>query len=166
MYRNNYLLNYRKYIEAKKIHASLQQAETDYMLRRDSMSQHNKEEKAQDSLEELKHANERRIEELLRINNRYVRTQRHLEENSDIASLDQIKHSFEIQGEREARMENLKNIIAYGKHENVDEVQNLKRNLEFTDHYLQHHDAHMDDSTLQNTKEKQEHRKDQLKFLD
>lgn len=130
------------------------------------MSHHKKEAKAQDSLEELKRANERRIEELLRINNRYVRTQRHLEENSDIASLDQIKHSFEIQSEREARMENLKNIIAYGRHENVDEIQNLKRNLEFTDHYLQHHGGHMDEATRQNTMEKQEHRKEQLEFLD
>ncbi|HYF75001.1 MAG TPA: hypothetical protein VD757_00320 [Candidatus Nitrosocosmicus sp.] len=129
------------------------------------MSHHKKEMKANDSIEELKHANDRRIEELLKISNRYVRTQRHLEENSDIARLDQIKHSFRIQGEREARMENLKNIIAYGKHEHVDEAENLKRNLEFTDHYLQHHGAHMDESTLQSTREKQEHRKEQLDFL-
>ena len=137
----------------------------DYILRRVSMTHHKKEVKAKDSLEELKHTNERRIEELLKISNRFVRTQRHLEENSDIARLDQIKHSFEIQGEREARMENLKNIIAYGKHEQVDEIQNLKRKLEFTEHYLQHHSAHMDDNTLQDTKEKQEHRKEQLNFL-
>lgn len=130
------------------------------------MSHHKKEVKARDSLEELKHANDRRIEELLRISNRFVRTQRHLEENSDIARLDQIKHSFEIQDEREARMENLKNIIAYGIHEQVDEVENLKRNLEFTDHYLQHHEAHMDDSTLNNTRTKQEHRKRQLSDID
>lgn len=138
----------------------------DYILRRDSMSGHKKELKAKDSIEELKYANDRRIEELLKISNRFVRTQRHLEENSDIARLDKIKHSFEIQDEREARMENLKNIIAYGKHEQVDEVQNLKRNLEFTDHYLQHHRGHMDDGTLQNTKTKQEHRKEQLSFID
>lgn len=138
----------------------------DYMIRRDSMSYHNEESKAQDSIEELKLANDRRIEELLKINNRYVRTQRHLEENSDIARLEQIKHSFEIQGEREARMENLKNIIAYGKHEDVDEVKNLKRKLEFTDHYLQHHKDHIDGSTLQNTQTKQEHRKEQLNFID
>jgi hypothetical protein len=136
------------------------------MIRRDSMSNHKQESKAKDSIEEIKLANDRRIEALLKINNRFVRTQRHLEENSDIASLDQIKHSFEIQDEREARMENLKNIIAYGKHEQVDEVGNLKRNLEFTDHYIQHHRDHMDDNTLQNSKTKQEHRKEQLNFID
>lgn len=130
------------------------------------MSNHKQESKAKDSMEEQKLANDRRIEELLKISNRFVRTQRHLEENSDIASLDQIKHSFEIQDEREARMENLKNIIAYGKHEQVDEVGNLKKNLEFTEHYIQHHMDHMDENTLQNSKLKQEHRKGQLNFID
>ncbi len=130
------------------------------------MSHHKQEAKAKDSAEELKLANDRRIEELLKINNRYVRTQRHLEENSDIARLDQTKHSFEIQDEREARMENLKNIIAYGRHEDVDEVRNLKRKMEFTNHYLQHHEDHMDESTLHNTEAKQAHRKEQLNFID
>lgn len=129
------------------------------------MNRKNEETKAADSTEELKQTNERRIEELLRINNRYVRTERHLEENSDIASLDQLKHSFEIQGEREARMENLKNIIAHGVHEQVDEVENLKQSIEYTDHYLQHHSGHMNPKLLQCTTEKQEHRKEQLKRL-
>lgn len=130
------------------------------------MSHQKREIKAKDSADELKLANERRIEELLRLDNRYVRTQRHLEENSDIASLEQIKHSFEIQDEREERMENLKNIIAYGKHEQVDEVDNLKRNLEFTDHYIQRHKDHMDEATLENSRAKQEHRKGQLQSID
>lgn len=130
------------------------------------MTHQKQESKAKDSMDELRNANERRVEELLRINNRYVRTQRHLEENSDIARLDQIRHSFKIQDERKARMENLKNIIAYGKHGDVDEVRNLKRNLEYTNHYLEHHKGHIDGDTLQNTQSKQEHRKEQLSFID
>lgn len=122
--------------------------------------------KSLDSVDELRHANERRIEELLRINNRYVRTQRHLEQNSRIASLDQLKHSFRLQQEREAQMENLKNIIAYGKHEQVDATENLRRNLEYTNHYIQHHQGHMDEEHLKKTEEKQEHRREQLRFLD
>lgn len=121
--------------------------------------------KSKDSKDELKLANERRIEELLDINNRYVRTQRHLEDNSSIASLGQLEHSFEIQKEREARMENLKDIIAYGKHEGEDEGQILRKRIEYTDHYLQHHSGHMDTATLQNTKEKQAHRKEHLDSL-
>lgn len=129
------------------------------------MSSHKQESKARDSAEELKLANERRVDALMKISNRYVRTQRHLEENSDIASLEQLKHSFKIQDEREARMENLKNIIAYGKHDQVDEVDNLRKNMEFSEHYLEHHKDHMDEDTLKNSIEKQEHRKDQLDSL-
>jgi hypothetical protein len=63
-------------------------------------------------------------------------------------------------------MENLKNIIAYGKHEEVDERENLKRNLEYTDGYLENNASRMDKETLDNTREKQAHRKEQLEFLD
>ena len=129
------------------------------------MSNKERETKSMDSTNELKYANERRIEELLDLNNRYVRTQRHLEQNHSITNLDQLKHSFEIQKDREAKMENLKNIIAYGVHEQVSEVDNLKRNIEYTSHYLQHHSAHMDPETVQHTTEKQEHRKEQLRNL-
>lgn len=126
----------------------------------------NPEEQAALSEKEVKEANENRIDELMKINNRYVRTQRHLEQHSDITKLDNLKNSLKIQDERQAQMDNLKNIIVYGKHEEVDDKANLKKHLEFTDHYLQHHAAHMDEFSLQKTEEKQEHRKEQLKFMD
>jgi len=125
----------------------------------------NSKDKATDSKEELKMDNERRIEELLNINNRYVRTERHLEQHSDIADPESIRHSEEIQNERLQQMENLKNIIAYGEHPQEDQVENLKRNLEYTDGYLNHNADRMDKETLEKTLEKQEHRKEQLDFL-
>lgn len=121
--------------------------------------------KSIDSKEELKMANERRIEELLNINNRYVRTERHLEQHSDIADPENIRHSEEIQKERLQQMENLKNIVAYGEHQQEDQVENLKRNIEYTDGYLNHNADKMDKETLDKTLEKQEHRKEQLDFL-
>lgn len=124
------------------------------------------ESKEQDSKEELKLSNEKRLDALLHINNRYVRTQRHLEENSEITNLDRLKHALKVQEEREERMENLKNIIAFGRHEEVDESKILEKRIEFTDHYLQHHANHMDEFTLEKTQEKQEHRKNQLDLLD
>ena len=117
------------------------------------MDRNQKEIKGIDSKDELKLANERRIEELLDINNRYVRTQRHLEEHSDISDPDNLRHALKIQEERENRMENLKNIIAYGKHEEGDERENLKRNLEYTDGYLENNASRMDKETLDNTRE-------------
>lgn len=121
--------------------------------------------KAIDSKEELKMANERRIDELLNINNRYVRTERHLEQHSEIADPDNVENSEKIQNERLRQMENLKNIIAYGEHEQEDQVDNLKRNLEYTDGYINHNANNMDKETLEKTLEKQEQRKEQLDFL-
>lgn len=121
--------------------------------------------KAIDSKEELKMANERRINELLNITNRYVRTQRHLEQHSDIADPENVEHAQKIQNERLEQIENLKNIIAYGEHEQEDQVENLKRNLEYTEGYINNNAENMDSETLEKTLEKQEHRKEQLDFL-
>ncbi|MFY9177496.1 MAG: hypothetical protein WBI74_02820 [Caldicoprobacterales bacterium] len=130
------------------------------------MSRDEKDAKAIDSKEELKMANERRIEELLNINNRYVRTQRHLEQYSDISDPENLRHASRIQEERKDRMENLKNIIAYGKHDQVDDVENLEKNLEYTQGYVENNASHMDEFSLRKTLEKQAHRKEQLEFLD
>jgi hypothetical protein len=122
-------------------------------------------EKAADSKEELKMANERRIEELMNINNRYVRTERHLEQHSDISNPDNLEHSEQIQQERLQQMDNLKNIIAYGKHEQEDQEENLRKRMEYTDGYLNHNAQRMDKETLEKTLEKQEHRKEQMDFM-
>ena len=119
-----------------------------------------------DDKKELKAANERRMRELLNINNRYLRTKRHLEEFADIMDFDRLEHVSRIQKEREHRMENLKDIIVHGKHKDLDQVKNIKRNLEFTENYLQRNAFRMDKDTLEKTLEKQAHRKEQLGFLD
>lgn len=122
-------------------------------------------EKAADGREELKMANERRIEELMNINNKFVRTERHLEQYSDISDPENLEHAEKVQEERLQQMENLKNIIAYGKHEQEDQEENLRKRLEYTDGYLNHNAQHMDEETLEKTLEKQEHRKEQLDFM-
>lgn len=119
-----------------------------------------------DDKKEVRAANERRIEELLNINNRYIRTKRHMEEFAEIMNEEQLEHAVKIQEERERRMENLKNIIAYGKHEQEDQVENLKRNLKFTENYLANNAHRMDKETLEKTLEKQAHRREQLDFLE
>jgi len=121
--------------------------------------------KSADSKEELKMANERRIEELMNINNRYVRTERHLEQHSDISNPNNLRHSEQIQQERLQQMDNLKNIIAYGKHEQENQEENIRKRLEYTDGYLNYNAQHMDKETLEKTLEKQEHRKEQLDFM-
>ena len=102
---------------------------------------------------------------MMQINNRYVRTERHLEQNSDISDPDNLEHSERIQQERQQQMDNLKNIVAYGKHEQEDQKENLRKRLEYTDGYINHNADHMDKETLERTLEKQEHRKEQLDFM-
>lgn len=106
--------------------------------------------------------NERRVDQLIDIVDKHTRTERHLEQHSDIASLDQIKHTLEIQEDREAEISNLRNIIAHGKGSNTDDLDNVERNYEYTSKYLEDNANHMDSETLSNTIEKQENRRDQI----
>lgn len=107
----------------------------------------------------------KRLDQLENLIEKHTRTERHLEQHSDIANPEAIAHADEIQNEREQEIDNLKNVIAHGKHVNVDETANLQRNYEFTKGYLDENSDRMDNETLQRTKEKQEHRKDQLDNL-
>lgn len=130
------------------------------------MGHDHKDIKAKDSRDELKMANERRVEELLNINNRYVRTQRHLEQYSNISNPDNLRHARKIQEEREEEMENLKDIIAYGRQGEDEQVDNIESNLQYTDGYLDNHASRMDEFTLDKSMEKQSHRREQLEFLE
>ena len=105
---------------------------------------------------------EKRIDQLMNLVDKHTRTERHLEQHSDIATPEAIAHSKEVQNEREQEIHNLKNVIAYGKHINVDEVTNLQRNYEFTNSYIDANENRMDSETLQRTKEKQENRAEHM----
>ncbi len=129
------------------------------------MKNENDKSKETNSKDEFNMSNEKRIEELLNINNRYVRTQRHLEENSDIASEDRIEHAYDIQNDRENRMEHLKNIITMEDNDQENEVENLKKRIEYTDGYLEHNKDEMNSHSFENAVKKQKHRKEQLENL-
>ncbi len=119
----------------------------------------------EDKSENLGLENERRIDALINVVEKHTRTKRHLEQHADISSPEQINHAKEVQEAREDQMENLKNIIAYGKHASDDEVENLDKNYHYTQGYLSHNEDHMNSEDIEKVKEKQEHRKDQMKFL-
>jgi hypothetical protein len=105
---------------------------------------------------------EKRLDQLVDLVEKHTRTERHLEQHSDIARPEAVAHSEEIQNEREQEINNLKNIIAHGKHVNVDDAANLQRNYEFTNGYLKENADRMDNETLQKTKEKQENRQEHM----
>jgi hypothetical protein len=109
--------------------------------------------------------NEKRLDQLINLVDNHTRTERHLEQHSDIARPEAVLHSLDIQKEREEEIDNLKNVIVYGKHVNVDESDNLLRNYVYTDEYLENNANHMEKKTLERTKEKQEHRNDQYNII-
>jgi hypothetical protein len=112
--------------------------------------------------------NERRVENLIDIVENKTRTDRHLEQHSDIGDPDRLDHAREIQNAREEQIENLKETIVYGdnrKNETKDQINNLKDNYAFADGYINHNGDHMDEKAFQNLKKKQDNRKEQMDQL-
>lgn len=118
----------------------------------------------------MKKANERevknRLNELERTMENYIRTERHLEQHSDIASREQLENAKSIQESRREDMQELENSIVHGNdvENNTPEQQleNLKDNYVSTQGYLNHNSENMSREDLSNLKEKQENRKEQM----
>mgnify|MGYP007135335987 CR=1 FL=1 len=126
--------------------------------RRGDNGQNNKEIKAIE--------NERRIDHLRNIVEKQTRTERHLEEHGDIPrSHENMEHVKELQRKRENEIQNLKNIIAHGEQCSNNHLENTKKRYEYTEGYLNHNADHMNKETLENTKRKQKHRREQIDQL-
>lgn len=109
---------------------------------------------------------EKRVEHLINLVEKKTRTQRHLEEHSDIAhSQENIEHAKKVNEERQNQIDNLKNILSYGENYNNDQKANTQKRLLYSEGYLNNNAAHMDDESFNNAKIKQEHRKEQLDQL-
>lgn len=106
---------------------------------------------------------ERRVDHLVNLVEKQVRTERHLEENSDISSSQEnIDHARRVNEKRQNEIDNLKNILVYGENCNNNYKENTEKRLIFTEGYLNHNAEHMDDQSFHNAKAKQEQRKKQL----
>lgn len=109
---------------------------------------------------------ERRVDHLINLVEKQTRTERHLEEHSDISkSPDNIEHAKQVNEERQCEIENLKNILAHGENFNNDQKENTEKRLLYSEGYMNHNAEHMDNGDFKNAKAKQEHRKEQLDQL-
>jgi hypothetical protein len=107
--------------------------------------------------------NERRVDHLVNLVERQTRTERHLEEHSDISkSPENIEHAKELNQKRENEIQNIKNILAHGENYNNDTIENTEKRFRYAEGYLNHNADHMDEQAFRNAKERQQHRKDQL----
>ena len=110
--------------------------------------------------------NERRVDHLVNLVEKQTRTERHLEEHSDISkSPENIEHAKQINEDRQNEIDNLKNILAHGENYNNDYKENTEKRFLYSEGYLNHNAQHMDDRSFKNAKAKQEHRKEQMDQL-
>lgn len=107
--------------------------------------------------------NERRLEHMENLVEKQTRTERHLEQHADIShSKENIEHVKELQRERQQEIDHLKDKIAYGDNCSNRYRENTEKRFLYTEGYLNHNADHMDKEAFENTKVKQEHRKEQL----
>lgn len=107
--------------------------------------------------------NERRLDHLVNLVEKSTRTERHMEEHSDISSPENIEHAKKVQRERKDQIDNLKNIIAHGDNNSRKKhLKNTEKKFIYAEGYLKNNADRMDEQTLKNAIEKQEHRKEQL----
>lgn len=106
-----------------------------------------------------------RLNELENVVEKYTRTERHLEEHSDISNDSSIHSAEEKQRNREDEIKSLKDKIIYGDSVPTNEKENLKKNIQYGEGYIKHNADNMNKSDLENLKDKQENRKDTLNTL-
>lgn len=111
---------------------------------------------------------DRQIDNLINLVENHTRTERHLEQYSDIGDKENKKHAMKIQDVREEQIEKLKN-----KLNGEDSVQtpdeqlcNLKDKYLKTNEYIRNNRESMTDDMLQHMGDKQHKRKKQIDNLE
>ncbi|AJA49349.1 hypothetical protein CPAST_c32830 [Clostridium pasteurianum DSM 525 = ATCC 6013] len=106
------------------------------------------------------------LNELENVVEKYTRTERHLEQHSDIANAESIDQAKEKQKEREEQIKTLENKIVNGESSSKKaEIENVEKNIKYGEGYLNHNSENMNQRDLENLKDKQENRKDTLNSL-
>lgn len=117
-------------------------------------------------MEQNNEQKERQVENLVNLVEKHTRTERHLEQYSDIGSREGKERAREKQDVREAEMENLKDkIVSNNTESKVEQVQNLTDNYKGAQIYMEENYEKMSDERLRNMQNRQQHRKDQIESL-
>ncbi|HHV10557.1 MAG TPA: hypothetical protein GXX75_09815 [Clostridiales bacterium] len=104
---------------------------------------------------------ERRVDHLINLVEKQTRTERHLEEHSDISSSpENIEHAKEVNQRRQHEIDNLKDILSNGEKDNT--IENTQKRLRNTGGYLNNNANRMDDQALKSAQTKQRNRAEQL----
>lgn len=114
----------------------------------------------------LQEQNEHRIDQLIDTVENYTRTERHLEQYSHIGDPKNRAHARDIQAERKADIQHLKNNIVYGTEYDDHPLENLKENYDDTKEYLDHFGSRLDEQTLSCVEEKQKNREKSINQME
>lgn len=106
--------------------------------------------------------NENRIEQLINTVENYTRTERHLEQHSDIGDPERLERATDVQNRRHSEIDHLKDNIVYGNESSINSLHNLRENYEDTEEYIDNYGSEMDEEALKNIQKKQANRLDTL----
>jgi hypothetical protein len=113
--------------------------------------------------EKIENAN--RIDEIISTTEAYIRTERHLEQYSDINEAYNIKHTEEIQEKRKDDIKKLKNKIVFGETFETSEYKNLLDNYASTEEYIEKNLERLDTNSLERLERKQQNREGKMNEL-
>lgn len=106
-----------------------------------------------------------RIEQLENIVENHTRTERHLEQHTDTASLKNLSDAIIKQSERESNIELLEAKILNDGQRHPSQIEGLEKNYAFAKGYLDHNKDHMNQEDRDNMNEKQQNRRDEMNEL-
>lgn len=111
---------------------------------------------------------ERQLENLTHLVERHTRTERHLEQYSDIGNPEYKERAREKQEVREEEMNNLKeDILGHKDNQTVEEqLENIEENYKSAEGYIENNMENLSDEQLENMFKRQENRKQQKDNLE
>lgn len=112
---------------------------------------------------------DRKLDNLINIVENYTRTERHLEQYSNIGNPQFKEKAREKQDLREKQMNELKSQLIKNEKDSptkTQQIEDLKENYQFGENYKESNKEHMNAENLQNLEKKQENRKIQLENLE
>lgn len=109
---------------------------------------------------------ERQLDNLTNLVENHTRTERHLEQYSEIGRKENKDNARKLQGVRENEIQNLKtNIIKDGFETTEEQINNIAENYKNTQRYMEDNYERIPEDRWENMEKKQENRKIQAENL-
>ena len=111
----------------------------------------------------------RKVDNLINIVENHTRTERHLEQYSDIGDPVYKEMARDTQDVREKQIDELKNQLVGNENKTftpIEQLEMVKTNYEFSEEYISNNKDHMNEQDLANLERKQQNRRIQIENLE